>query len=133
MLERDGDVMTKVVPDVRKKTLQPLIEENVEAGSTINSDELRSYGGLTKAGYTHETVNHGTGEYVRGDSHVNGIEGFWARVKLSIRGTHVHVSVREGVRVPLQPVVLRLRGVFLREPVELPRFSGFLKAQILTV
>ena len=89
MLERDGDVMTKVVPDVRKKTLQPLIEENVEAGSTINSDELRSYGGLTKAGYTHETVNHGTGEYVRGDSHVNGIEGFWARVKLSIRGTHV--------------------------------------------
>ena len=37
------------------------------------------------------TVNHGA-EYVDGDCHVNGIEGFWARLKLSIRGTHVHVS-----------------------------------------
>ena len=92
MLERDGDVMTKVVPDVRKKTLQPIIKENVEKGSTVNSDELASYGGLGKAGYDHETVNRGAGEYVDGDCHVNGLEGFWARLKLSIRGTHVHVS-----------------------------------------
>ena len=92
MLERDGDVMTKVVPDVRKKTLQPIIKENVEKGSTVNSDELKSYKGLAKAGYDHETVNHGAGEYVDGDCHVNGLEGFWARLKLSIRGTHVHVS-----------------------------------------
>ena len=92
MMERDGDVMTKVVQNVRKKTLQPIIEENVESGSTIHTDELKSYGGLSKAGYDHETVNHGAGEYVNGDSHVNGMEGFWARLKLSIRGTHVHVS-----------------------------------------
>lgn len=26
--------------------------------------------------------------------HVNGLEGFWARLKLSIRGTHVHVSAK---------------------------------------
>ena len=37
-------------------------------------------------------VNHGAGEYVNGDCHVNGMEGYWARLKLSIRGTHVHVS-----------------------------------------
>ena len=92
MLERDGDVMAKVVPNVQKKTLQPIIEENVVAGSTVHTDELKSYGGLSKAGFEHETVNHGAGEYVDGDCHVNGIEGFWARLKLSIRGTHVHVS-----------------------------------------
>ena len=92
MLERDGDVMANVVPNVRKKTLQPIIEESVVAGSTVHTDELKSYGGLSKAGFEHETVNHGTGEYVDGDCHVNGIEGFWARLKLSIRGTHVHVS-----------------------------------------
>ena len=92
ILERDGDVMLKVVPNVRKKTLQPIIKENVESGSTIHTDELKSYGGLSKAGYEHETVNHGMGEYVDGESHVNGIEGCWARLKLSIRGTHVHVS-----------------------------------------
>ena len=47
---------------------------------------------MSKAGYTHRTVNHGIGQYVDKGSHVNGIEGFWSRLKLSIRGTHVHVS-----------------------------------------
>ena len=92
MLERGGDVMTKVVPNVRKRTLQPIIAENVEPGSTLHTDELGSYKGIDRAGYRHATVNHGLGEYVSGDSHVNGLEGFWARLKLAIRGTHVHVS-----------------------------------------
>jgi transposase-like protein len=92
MVERDGDVVTKVVPNVRKVTVEPLIEANVEKGSTVHTDELASYRGLTAKGYTHETVNHGAGEYVAGDSHVNTIEGYWSRLKNSIHGTHVHVS-----------------------------------------
>ena len=94
MVERDGDVVTKVVPNVRKVTVEPIIEANVEKGSTVHTDELASYRGLTAKGYTHETVNHGAGEYVVGDSHVNTIEGYWSRLKNSIRGTHVHVSGR---------------------------------------
>ena len=85
-------VMTKVVPNVKKCTLQPIIQENVKSGSTVHTDELRSYKGLDKAGYEHKTVNHGAGKWVSGGSHVNSIEGFWARLKLSIRGTHIHVS-----------------------------------------
>jgi len=92
MMERDGDVMTKVVPNVKKNTLQPIIAENVEAGSTVHTDELKSYNGLEKAGYEHNTVNHGAGEYVDGDSHVNSIEGYWAHLKKSIHATHIHVS-----------------------------------------
>ena len=94
MLERGGDVMATVVPDVKKRTLQPIVVQNVDPGSTVHTDELRSYFGLGRAGYRHETVNHGAGEYVSGSSHVNGIEGFWSRLKLSIRGTHVHVSAK---------------------------------------
>ncbi len=92
MIERGGDLMAKVVPDVKRRTLEPIIRENVEPGSTVHTDELRSYLSLDRAGYEHETVNHGAGEYVREDCHVNAVEGFWARLKLSIRGTHVHVS-----------------------------------------
>jgi transposase-like protein len=92
MLERDGEVMTKVVEDVKTKTLQPLITGNVEKGSTIHTDELGSYNGLNRQGYKHNTVNHGAGEYVRGNSHVNGLESFWKHLKASIRGTHIHVS-----------------------------------------
>ena len=92
MLERNGGIMTKVVPNVRKHTIQPIIAENVTKGSTVHTDELRSYTGLSKSGYRHETVNHGREEYVNGSCHVNGLEGFWARLKLSIHGTHMHVS-----------------------------------------
>ena len=92
MAERDSDIMTKVVSNVRKNTLQPIIKENVEAGSTVHTDELKSYNGLGKVGYEHETVNHSAGEYAKNGCHVNTLEGYWARLKLSIRGTHVHVS-----------------------------------------
>ena len=84
--------MAEVVPDVKRRTLEPLIRENVVPGSTVHTDELRSYLALERAGFTHESVNHGIGEYVRGGCHVNSVEGFWSRLKNSIRGTHVHVS-----------------------------------------
>ena len=86
MIERGGDVMTKIVPNVKRRTLEPIIRENVEAGSTIHTDELRSYLSLPSSGYRHESVNHSVGEYVRGNSHVNAVEGFWSRLKNSIRG-----------------------------------------------
>ena len=92
MLERGGDVMATVVPNVSKRTLYPIITENIEPGSTVHTDEFGTYRGLDRASYRHETVSHKLGEYVSGDSHVNGLEGFWARLKLSIRGTHAHVS-----------------------------------------
>jgi len=92
MLQRKGQVMTKIVPDCKRKTLEPIIEENVLDGSTIHTDELRSYRGLKKAGYNHKTVNHRTGEYVVGNTHVNGLENFWKHLKGSIRSTHIHVS-----------------------------------------
>lgn len=92
MLEKDGDVMTKIVENVRRKTIYPHIEENIVQGSTIHSDELRSYATLDTKGYIHDTVNHSAGEYVRNGIHVNGLEGFWSLFKRSVRSTHVHIS-----------------------------------------
>lgn len=92
MLEKAGDVMTRIVPDVKRKTLHPHIEENVEKGTVLHTDELPSYRTINTKGYGHETVNHRCGEYARDGIHVNGIEGFWSQIKRSIRGTHVHVS-----------------------------------------
>lgn len=94
MLERDGDIMTKVVPNVRRATLHPIIEENVKQGSEIHTDELLSYKGIDGKGYAHKRVNHGSGQYVKDDCHVNGVESFWSRLKQSIRGTHIHISAK---------------------------------------
>lgn len=93
MMERDGDIITKVVPNVRAATLKPLIEANVEKGGQVHTDELLSYRGLHTMGYRHMTVNHGAGEYVGFDgATTNGIEGFWRILKSSINGTHIWVS-----------------------------------------
>jgi transposase-like protein len=92
MLEKDGDVITKVVPNVQRVTLHGQIESNIEKGSTVHTDEWVSYKKIDEKGYKHKTVNHGAKEYARADTHVNGIEGFWSRLKQSIGGTHIHVS-----------------------------------------
>lgn len=92
MVERDGDLMTKVVPNARKNTLLPLIRRNIVKGSTVSTDELHAYRNLPKMGYTHGSVQHNIKQYVKGIHHTNSIEGFWSRLKNSIRGTHVHVS-----------------------------------------
>jgi len=43
-------------------------------------------------GFNRHAVDHGRGEYVRGDVHANSIEGFWSHIKRSIIGTHKVVS-----------------------------------------
>src|ERR1700674_54629 len=58
MLERGGDVMTRIVENVRRATLEPPILANVRKGSTVSTDELRSYAKLAKHGYKHGAVNH---------------------------------------------------------------------------
>lgn len=92
MIERKGKAISKVVPNVKMATLQPLINLNAEKNSTIMTDELRSYSRVKVNGYNHETVKHGLGEYVRGNVHTNGIEGFWSQLKRSLGGTHHVVS-----------------------------------------
>lgn len=87
MLERGGKLRTKVVPNVRRVTLRPIVLANVAPG-----DELQTYHALPAAGYEHSTVNHSKHEYVRGPVHINGIEGFWKHFKYGIRSTHIHVS-----------------------------------------
>lgn len=85
--ERGGDIRTGPVPNVKAKTLEPIITSNVQRGSRISTDELKSYAKLSKYGYVHGTVNHSADQYVSGIDHVNMLEGYWSRLKNSIRGT----------------------------------------------
>src|SRR5579872_4221832 len=94
MLERHGDVMTHVIPHARRTVLHPLIEQNIKKESTVHTDEHLAYRNLYMKGYDHQRVNHSSREYVRGNVHVNSLEGFWSMLKRSIRGTHVWVSAK---------------------------------------
>ncbi len=92
MMERGGYAITRIIPDTTGKSLLPPILDKVVHGSRISTDEWRAYGPLGFYGYKHGTVKHRLHEYVVGDDHVNSVEALWARLKVSIRGTHVHVS-----------------------------------------
>ena len=92
MKQRNGPVKTQVVKDAKTQTIEPIVRDHVRQGSKVHSDEWWAYKRLGAHGYDHQSVNHGAGEYVRGECHTNSIEGHWSRLKLSIRGTHVHVS-----------------------------------------
>jgi len=89
VLERHGKVRATVVPNRRKKAIQEHVREHVEAGSTVYSDELKSYNGLTE--YTHEVINHAE-TYVNGQIHTNGMENFWSLLKRGLKGTYVSVE-----------------------------------------
>jgi len=92
ILERDGELFTKVVPNASRKSLIPPILDQVPLGTTVSSDEWMPYRILSKLGYDHHMVDHASKEYARGDVHVNTLEAFWSMLKRSIRGTHAHVS-----------------------------------------
>ena len=92
MVERGGDVITRVVPNARSKTLYPHIMESIEPGSMISTDEWVAYKSLPKIGYRHGVVDHSRDQWVSGEAHTNTIEGYWSMLKRSIRGTHIHVS-----------------------------------------
>ena len=92
MVEREGEVKTKVVENVKAKTLLPLIQENVEENTQVMSDEFGSYNKVAKYGFNHEVVKHAIKEYVRGNVHTNTIDGVWSQLQRSIDGTYHSVS-----------------------------------------
>jgi transposase len=73
MVERNGNAVTKVIPNVKVQTLLPMIEAKVakENKTIVFTDELPSYNRVEKLGYSHEIVQHATKQYVRGIAHVN--------------------------------------------------------------
>jgi transposase-like protein len=91
MLDRvTREVRTKVIPNVRRETLQDAILDNVERGSKLYTDSAVTYDNLSEA-FVHDVINHSR-EYVKGQVHTQGIENFWSLLKRSLRGTYVAVE-----------------------------------------
>lgn len=82
IFKRNGHVYTEIVPDARKKTLQQAIRGKVDLQSIVHSDGWPGYDGLVDVGYArHLRVEHGRNEFANEQSHINGIESFWAYAK----------------------------------------------------
>lgn len=89
---RTGKVKAYVLPNVRTRTILPIINEAVSKKTKVMTDEYVIYHALKKNGYNHKAVQHAVKEYVRGKVHTNTIESFWSQLKRSLDGTHHAVS-----------------------------------------
>lgn len=91
LLEREGKVVTKIMPDEKAESLIGAVEENVEQGAVVVTDEHKGFTGLKKE-YKHVKVNHSKDIYVIGAGHTNSLEGFWNLLKKQLSGIHHSVS-----------------------------------------
>lgn len=66
------------------------VNKNVELGSTVYSDALRSYNQLGEE-YVHHVINHAE-KYVDDHIHTNGIENFWSLLKRTLGGTYISIG-----------------------------------------
>jgi transposase-like protein len=92
MLDRNlREVRAKVVPDLKRETLQNEILKNVKYGTTVYTDEAVAYEQGMQWRFVHDVVNHSQ-TYVKGQVHTQGIENFWSLLKRTLRGTYVAVE-----------------------------------------
>jgi transposase-like protein len=83
-------VRAKVIPNVKRETLQQEILKNVKYGSRVYTDSAVAYN-RTGWHFIHETVNHAE-SYVRDQVHTNSLENFWSLTKRNLAGTYVAVE-----------------------------------------
>jgi len=61
--------------------------------SLVATDAHPAYSDLrSRFGMPHESVDHHSGEYVRGEVHTQNLDSFWSLLKRGIVGTFHHVS-----------------------------------------
>ena len=94
LVERGGRVRSAHVLEVSTRTLRPIMEVQIDRKSFLMTDEAGQYRIIGPAFASHEKVNHGTEEYVRGAAHVNSAEGYFSLLKRGINGVYHHVSQR---------------------------------------
>jgi transposase-like protein len=92
MIQRGGQLVIRMLADVKQRTIGPLIRQTIAPGATVYTDEYDIYARLPQWGYTHHTVCHATGEFARDDDgdgfcevHVTTLEGFWSLLRSWLR------------------------------------------------
>ena len=92
MIQRSGEIVIRMLSDVRQATIGPLIEAAITPGSVVYTGEYGIYHRLSEWGYTHRTVCRAAGECARDDDgdgfcevHVNTLEGSWSLLRSWLR------------------------------------------------
>jgi len=92
LVERGGQVRSTHVDAVGAETLRPILLAQTTRDTRLMTDKSSAYKMVSNEFRAHGRVDHGIGEYVRGDVHTNTIEGYFSILKRGITGVYHHVS-----------------------------------------
>jgi len=93
IIEREGKVHVQKLQSVSIDEMYPIIENRIEKGAQVVTDELPAYQRLEMK-FNHFVINHSEGVYAKGKIHTNTIEGFWSHLKRGIIGIYHQVSYK---------------------------------------
>jgi transposase-like protein len=95
VVQRNGEIVLQIATDRTRKTQHEIALRHISPeAEAIFTDEWPTYAGIGDHDTRHETVNHRTDEYVRGEVYTNIVEGVWSLLKRPIIGSFHHVSVK---------------------------------------
>jgi transposase-like protein len=92
LVERKGAARSHRIANVSGKTLRPILDAHAHRASAFMTDTAGGYMGVGEDFARHEMVDHGIGEYVRGDAHSNTAESYFAILKRGVYGVYHHIS-----------------------------------------
>lgn len=116
MVERGGEALIKVIPNMKGETVRNVVAESIAKGAEVHADMHVSYDQLRKQGYDLKRINKkALKAYVGPDGQsVNSVENFWRHLKKSIQSTHIGVSQSTLSDTPRNSNTALIAGCVLR-------------------
>jgi transposase-like protein len=91
LIDRDrGQARSTVIKHINSKNVGEIVAKNVAREARLMTDQGTWYAEVGSTFASHETVNHGDEEYVRGDVYTNSAEGYFSVFKKGMRGVYQH-------------------------------------------
>lgn len=94
--QRNGELRLFHAKNVTAKSIEKFLRQNLgQDVEVLFTDEANMYPGIARRmGLKHETVQHGIGDYVRGDVHTNTVENAFSLFKRGLRGSWHKLSAK---------------------------------------
>lgn len=121
MLKLEGDIICKVVHDVKQISLMKEIKDHIDLDNSILvTDEWMGYRNLKEI-TAHQVIDHTAGRHTNDSGFTtNHLEGMWSHLKRTIIGTHHHLP-RKHLQKYVNEIAFRYNT---RKSTENDRFVG---------
>jgi transposase-like protein len=92
LVERGGSARSFHIDATSIAQIGPILRANIARETALMTDEARHYKEPGREFASHEAVNHGKEEYVRGHITTNTVEGYYSIFKRGMKGIYQHCS-----------------------------------------